>query len=994
MAERIDVFVSSTSRDLIVYRDAVVKVILKSGMYPIDMATFNPTDRNALQLCYDKMQEAEIFIGIYAHRYGYAPTPDVTYRTVDGETLAGDDETSITHFEYLWAVNRNLPLLLFVIDETDSDGKPLGWPVEFIEDEPKKSRLKAFKELIGKNHVWGRFYSPDNLASQVASALLHELLIRSPKALSSKMLAEPDSGPRIGGMRPPDVATYFRDRESQVKEILELLMDSSTRVISVIGRGGIGKTALVSKVLRQLETHKHLDPDDTTEIRGIIYLSTRTRGITLERIFLDCAAVLDSEQREKILSIWTNSEINYREKYTHLFDMLNNGLYVLLLDNMEDVLDNHGFVNVEELRDFLEASLRNPHNMRFLITTREPLSFSRETMRFDKRVLIEDGLPEQDAIEVMRDLDPHGQYGLRDASDEQLRRIVIQVHRIPRALEIVASILANDPLTSIDELVNQDSLVSREEFIQELAQENYKRFDQDAHSILDALAVFSSPVPMSAVEFLLQPFMPEISVRNTLVRLIQIHTVILDRTTKLISLHPIDQYLVYGQLPNAISQRKTYTRSQLHQKAADYYESMGLPEDQWHEFDDLLPQILQFEHLKLAGNYDDAYDVLNSFEHFLRRNGYRLRLIDMHRTLVGNLHNSANEIKNITKLGRSLHKQGLSKEAQGYLLPAVQMMRDSNDRRALGSLQNILGNSYRGTREIYESIKSYEKVLEISKEIGDRSLEESAVINLAGAYRMIGETLKSLSMCYDAVKLSNDLESNSRLGVAVAVLSESLAQQGDYDAAFAAIEQSLNLATGKDVYATRIATRGKLRLLTGNFVAALDDYSKALETFKLYGNKEREILYSSRIAIIQLLLNRPDDAFKILDDSLLPRERTQGFRFLLLQGILLARLKETGKAKERLEDSLSVSNELLQKTDRYVDAMYCKALALLGLSVVYASEAHKVNAFHQSVEAYGLALKNCPAAGVIDEARLMLIQLTPIDTQGRVQAVLEILDKR
>ena len=362
-------------------------------------------------------------------------------------------------------------------------------------------------------------------------------------------------------MRLADVATYFRDRESQVKEILSLLTDSSTRVISVIGRGGIGKTALVSKALSELESIKSLDADDTTAIRGIIYLSTRTRGITLERIFLDCAAVLDSEQREKLLSIWTNSEIDHDEKYTRLFEMLNKGLYVLLLDNMEDVLDNQGFVKVEELRDFLEASLHNSHNLRFLITTREPLAFSRETMRFDKRILIDDGLPEDDAIDVLRDLDPHGHYGLRDAIDEQLGKIVNQVHRIPRALEIVASILANDPLISIDDLVSQNNLVSREEFVQELAQENYKRLDRDAHSILDALAVFGSPVPMSAIEFLLKPFTPDVSVRNTLVHLIQTHTVTFDRTSKLVLLHPIDQDIVYNRIPSVVYEHTAYTRS-------------------------------------------------------------------------------------------------------------------------------------------------------------------------------------------------------------------------------------------------------------------------------------------------------------------------------------------------------------------------------------------------------------------------------------------------
>src|SRR5262249_50065499 len=139
--------------------------------YPILMETFNPTDRNALQLCYDKVQEAEAFIGIYAHRYGYAPGPDVTYTTLLGETRAGDGETAISHWEYRWALERHLPLMLFVVSDTDADGAPLAWPVVHIEDEPGRSRLNAFKKAIMARHVVGFFHSPEHLATQASTAL-------------------------------------------------------------------------------------------------------------------------------------------------------------------------------------------------------------------------------------------------------------------------------------------------------------------------------------------------------------------------------------------------------------------------------------------------------------------------------------------------------------------------------------------------------------------------------------------------------------------------------------------------------------------------------------------------------------------------------------------------------------------------------------------------------------------------------------------------------
>src|SRR5579871_4887048 len=119
------VFISSTSRDLGKFRAKVKEAVLRAGAFPIAMEEFDATARNALQLCYDEVQKADIFIGIYAHRYGYAPGADSTFRTVSGEQRSGDGETGITQLEYLWARERDLPLLLYVLDNKDDGGAEL-----------------------------------------------------------------------------------------------------------------------------------------------------------------------------------------------------------------------------------------------------------------------------------------------------------------------------------------------------------------------------------------------------------------------------------------------------------------------------------------------------------------------------------------------------------------------------------------------------------------------------------------------------------------------------------------------------------------------------------------------------------------------------------------------------------------------------------------------------------------------------------------------------
>src|SRR5690606_27345757 len=93
------------------------------------------------------------------------------YKLPDSTVKTGDGETGITHLEYLWAIERDLPMLLFVVSDTDAEGNPLAWPVTYIEDEPGRTRLKNFKNMIMGKHVVGFFHSPDHLATQVATGL-------------------------------------------------------------------------------------------------------------------------------------------------------------------------------------------------------------------------------------------------------------------------------------------------------------------------------------------------------------------------------------------------------------------------------------------------------------------------------------------------------------------------------------------------------------------------------------------------------------------------------------------------------------------------------------------------------------------------------------------------------------------------------------------------------------------------------------------------------
>jgi len=155
------VFISSTSIDLVEYREAVIKTILSLDMMPVAMEFFNASTDNPAQLYYEKVQGVDIFVGIYARRYGFVPTPDGLYTG----RIPPDDKKSMTELEYNWANERNIPILCFILNE-DVD-----WELEHTDTGDRASRLNIFKEGIGENHTFKKFMDKGQLTTSLATAL-------------------------------------------------------------------------------------------------------------------------------------------------------------------------------------------------------------------------------------------------------------------------------------------------------------------------------------------------------------------------------------------------------------------------------------------------------------------------------------------------------------------------------------------------------------------------------------------------------------------------------------------------------------------------------------------------------------------------------------------------------------------------------------------------------------------------------------------------------
>ena len=148
------VFVSSTYLDNVDRRKIVMEAINDAGMIPIAMERFGAAEEQVVDYCLGKVREADILVGIIAHKYGWQP---------DGS------EKSITELEYQAAKDLPIPRLMFVIDPKlpftveDCDPGPERWD--------KQKKLEAFIGLFTKDQTPAVFTEHD-LGKKVYKSLL------------------------------------------------------------------------------------------------------------------------------------------------------------------------------------------------------------------------------------------------------------------------------------------------------------------------------------------------------------------------------------------------------------------------------------------------------------------------------------------------------------------------------------------------------------------------------------------------------------------------------------------------------------------------------------------------------------------------------------------------------------------------------------------------------------------------------------------------------
>lgn len=158
--------------------------------------------------------------------------------------------------------------------------------------------------------------------------------------------------------------TGFIGRNSERKSIIKALLNPRCPIITITGPGGMGKTAIVFEILKQL-SFSHVKEE---LFDSIIYVSLKTEELTLEGVkkisFEKTIENVKNEIKSSIEDIYDESFTSFNEA----MEKYSSEKMLLFIDNLETLLS-------DSPADFENFNYSLPSSWKLVITSRINLSF-------------------------------------------------------------------------------------------------------------------------------------------------------------------------------------------------------------------------------------------------------------------------------------------------------------------------------------------------------------------------------------------------------------------------------------------------------------------------------------------------------------------------------------------------------------------------------------------------------------------------------------------
>src|ERR1700749_2655181 len=146
------IYISSTYSDLEAFRERVYRALRQTGHEVIAMEDYVATDQRPLQKCIEDVAGCDLYVGIFAWKYGYVPPH------------SNPEEKSITELEFRRAKESRINCLLFLHDEKAS------WSPSQMDT--NLDRIRSLRDELCRDFTVSFFTDQENLAALVSAAVI------------------------------------------------------------------------------------------------------------------------------------------------------------------------------------------------------------------------------------------------------------------------------------------------------------------------------------------------------------------------------------------------------------------------------------------------------------------------------------------------------------------------------------------------------------------------------------------------------------------------------------------------------------------------------------------------------------------------------------------------------------------------------------------------------------------------------------------------------
>ena len=886
------------------------------------------------------MRGCDVYVGLLGTRYG-SPVRNMP-------------KVSYTELEFGTATEAGLDRLVFLLD---TDAADVGIPPSKLIDREFGARQDAFRRRVRDSGLTTQsFASPAALGQLVERSLrdLADTRRRIGSAIAREQVpAEPQPVRASKFVNPPPATApaWFADRQVETGLLAKYVTDPGIRLVTVTGRGGIGKTAMVCRLLKGLEAGRIPDVEgDLARItaRGIVYLSRNSaHKVEYPTLVADLLRLLPAGESERLQRLYQDPHHDPVEVMLAVLEAFPAGEpVVVLLDNLESVMDATQETLAEPgLHQALAAVLTGPeHAVTVIATTRvTPAELLKIEPARQYRLRLEEGLGSPDAQIVLRALDGDGRLGLRDAPGELLDGLREHTRGFPRALEAVKAILDGDDTLTPGDLLDRTGHLPEDQVVQVLVGEAYELLDAPARQVMQALAVYPAPVSAVAVDFLLRPVSPTTDAAPILARLVRRRLVrFQDRHYHL---HPVDRDYARSRLPagDPGDSAAAFTLTALQARAAEYYAQIRTPRQSWRTLEDVRPQLAEFELRCDTGDYDTAATVLADIDFgYLRLWGHYRTLTELRGRIHGRITDPALNAVHLSSLGTCHLSLGEYERAIELHTQALAIARDIGNRQNEGAALGNLGH-YRSSLGEYErAIDLYTQALAIFRDIGDRQGEGAALGNLGHCRSSLGEYERAIELHTQALAIFRDTGDRQNEDITLGNLGSCRYRLGEYERAIELHTQALAIA--RDIgdrggEGAALGSLGLCRYDLGEYERAIDLYTQALAIARDIGDRGGEGTRLGNLGLCRSSLGEYERAIDLYTQALaivrdIGDRQGEGAALGSL-GLCRSSLGEYERAIELHTQALAIARDI---GDRYGEAT---ALDYLGRAWLASGEARR-----------------------------------------------------